>query len=492
MNQNTKINILVLFFFSLITLIITWPLILNLGNFILDPYDAVLINWIINWNIFHPLSLNTNIFFPYTKTLAYSDPHLVSSLVAAPFVLFFKQPLLGANINLLLGFVLTAFSTYLLTKNLTKDYKISLLAGTLFAFGSIHMGYLHHLQLFGFWPFIFALYFFYKEKLTLFVIFFVLSVATMPLFFFFFMAFFIFAPKKHIKYVFLSFGLSLLIFVPYYLVSKEFGYVRPLTDTIHFSLKIHDFFKPNEASRLGIFAGIGTLILLIGYLFQKNKLNRYFLLSICCFILAFGPAFHVFENTVHVGPLPAIPMPYLIPYYLLPGFSGFRTPSRWILLAFFAFVIALSIVLKNKLAKKITALLVIIIILEVNFPFTYINMPSHSEFPPEQIWLEQNYQGAPIVQFPIYGWFDNENVAVETRRMHYGITQNHPMFNGYSGFSPKSWERRVQWLQKEFPNENSINYLKSLGIKLIVTPKVLKSNQVKLIESFPNNNIYAL
>lgn len=189
LTKSTKINILVLLFFSFITVIITWPLVFHMSSLIIDPYDSLLINWIINWGISHPLNLNANIFYPFANTLAYSDFHLISVLTAAPFVIFFKEPLLAFNINFLLGFILTGFSMYLLVKYLTGDYKIALLAGVILAFGTIHLNYYHHLQLFGFWPYVLTLYFFYKKNWTFFICLFVLAVATMPLFMFFLLAF---------------------------------------------------------------------------------------------------------------------------------------------------------------------------------------------------------------------------------------------------------------------------------------------------------------
>lgn len=502
--KTTKLNILVLLFFTIVTLIITWPLIFNLTTFLPDRYDALLINWIINWVIHHPTSLDTNIFFPFKTTLAYSDFHLISALTSFPFVLLFNQPLLAANINFLLGFILSAFSTFLLVKFLTKDPKIALLCGTLFGFGTIHMSYSHHLQLFGFWPFIFTLLFFFKKNWKSFVLFFCLSVATMPLFFYFFLAtfavLFISTRKSQsstaLKFTCFAFLLSGLVFIPYFLVSNQFGYVRPITDTIHFSLKLHDFFKLTENSRFGLFTGLTSLLLLILLIFNKPKLNAFLILSLVCFILAFGPGFHIFEHTIHVGPLPAIPMPYLIFYYLLPGFSGFRTPSRWILLAFFAFVVGFSIVFKHKLGKVLTAMLICLILLEVNAPFSYVKLPEPSNFPPEQLWLQDHYQGAPLIQFPIYGWFDEPGVGLETLRMHYSTIHFHPMYNGYSGFSPKSWEASVKWLQTDFPSKKTLAFLREKGLVLVLAPrywrqKMLKFSELNIVKSFPETDIYA-
>lgn len=466
-----KKNLFVLLFYFLLTAIITYPLIFHMDNLIIDKYDGLLINWIINRVIYHPFSLDTNIFYPFQNTLAYSDFHLISALTAAPFVIIFRQPILASSINLFLGFTLTAFTTYLLVRQLTRDSKVAVLAGTLFSFGMIHMNYRNHLQLLGFWPFILTIYLFNRRNLRAFVVLFFLTVATMPLFFFFFLAYFVFSTKKDIKYVLASFTVSAVVFVPYFLVSRQFDYVRPITDAINFSLKFQTFLEPNINSRLGLFSGLSILFVLILIAIRKPQINRYFLLSIFSLVLALGPALHIFRNTIHVGPIPFIPLPYTIFYYLLPGFSGFRTPSRWILLSVFALIIGFSMVFRKKMSNKIIAALILITVIEINFPFGFVKVPKPDDFPAEQKWLESHFIGTPIVQFPIYGWFDKDKIAIETLRMHYSIYQNHPMVNGYSGFSPRSWEKEVQNLQKEFPSKESFDYLLAKKIDLVLVPR---------------------
>jgi hypothetical protein len=71
------------------------------------------------------------------------------------------------------------------------------------------------------------------------------------------------------------------------------------------------------------------------------------------------------------------------------------------------------------------------------------------------------------------------------------------MFNGYSGFSPTEWEKRVKLFQSEFPSEGTITLIKSLNIRLILVPnewqeKMKPFKDVKLVKLFTNVAIYQI
>src|SRR6185437_10531857 len=66
-------------------------------------------------------------------------------------------------------------------------------------------------------------------------------------------------------------------------------------------------------------------------------------------ILSFGPFLHLGRQTIH-HPFP-IPLPYLIFYYLLPGFQGFRNSQRWEMLFIIGMAIIISLTLASLLKK---------------------------------------------------------------------------------------------------------------------------------------------
>lgn len=508
--------LLIFGFFSLLTIAITWPLITNLNHLIIDRVDGLLITWFLNWTIAHPLNYNANIFYPYTKTLAYSETMLPQAFLVSPIILMFKEPLLAFNINFLLGFILTGVATYYLTFHLTKRHPAALLASILLTYSTIHLNYMAHLQLFNLYPVLLAILFLLRKNQKLFILFFIVSSLTTVLFFYFLIIFALW--QKKFVWLIIAVMLTIPFLIPYFLVSNEFNYRRPITDAINFSLQIPDLTNVSVTSRLSFLIPqlpnstpayfgavlLGLIIVMVTALLFSNKVNssskdrflRFFLFSsLFSFILALGPALHIFRSTIHVGPIPAIPLPYSILYYLLPGFSGLRTPSRWILLTAICLVIAIAV----RFAKKITwpwaITLSTLVILEINFPFKYTPISAVANFPPEQIWLKNNYTEVPMIQFPIYGWFDGDKVGEETLREYYSTYHWHPMFNGYSGFSPKKWEETVKWLQKAFPNKESLAFLHGLGIKLVLVPSswdmIPAKNELELVASFPKTNVYA-
>lgn len=490
-----KKNIVIFGTFLLLSLVVTYPLIFHLRTFIIDPVDSLLITWIQNWLIHSP-TLNTNIFYPYQNTLAFSDYHLVGAILTAPFIWVFKEPLLAFNINYLAGFVLTAFSSYLLAFHLTKKTPISFLTGVLISFSTLHLNYMAHLQLFSLWLLIFPLLFLFQKRYKFFALLFILASVNSPLNFYILLFFsLIFKSWRHTIWAIL---LTVPFLLPYYFVSRQFNYSRPITDAINFSLQFPDLANVSVISRLSTFVpqkpgtpayfGAVFLILILFFLFKKTKSSPWLWGAGLSFILAFGPALHVFRNTIHIGPIPFIPLPYTIFYYLLPGFSGFRTPSRWILVTFICLAFAVAIYFAKKINWKWSLILSLLVLIEVNFPFHYYEIP---KTPPEQIWLKDHHVGAPIIQFPIYAWFDGDKTKEETLRMYYSTIHWHPMFNGYSGFSPKEWEEKVRWLQKDFPSVETITYLRSLGIKLVLAPSSWQI-PLKSVAEFTDTKVYEL
>ena len=509
-----KRYVLVLLFFLTAAFIITWPLITNLNSLIIDRVDGLLITWFLNWDI-HVILLgvkdwvdfyNANIFYPYKLTLAFSETMLPQALIGLPFVLLLKEPLLAYNISLILGLALTGFASYSLTKFLTKREAVSFFSGILFSFSTIHLNYMAHLQLFNFWPVVFAILFLLQNRRLLFIFFFALACLTTALNFYFLLTIiitYLFVAKKRLMVIKSALGaiiVSVPFLLPYFFVSRQWHYARPISDAINFSLQFPDLANVSVMSRLSnfVFHQPGTpayfgavFLVLIFLMLRKTKLNFWLIAAAASFILALGPALHVFRNTIHIGPLPFIPLPYTVLYYLLPGFSGFRTPSRWIILTAFSLCVAISIYFAKKITWRWAIILSALVILEVNFPFKYFRVPARADFPPEQIWLKDNYIGAPIIQFPIYGWFDGDKIGVETLREYYSTVHWHPMFNGYSGYSPTEWEEKVKWLQKNFPSTETIKYLADLRIKLVLAPSSWQI-PLKSVADFPNTKIYEI
>jgi len=527
------INFLVFVYFTLASVFFTWPLIFNLTNKIIGLYDELLITWIINW-VIHALTTNpfllfqANIFYPYKNTLAYSDIHLANAIFAWPFVKIFKEPILAFNINLLAGFVFTGFFTYLLVKHLTKNPLAGVISETLLTFSTIHLNYLGHLQLFCLQYFILAIFLFFKflekKSFSKFFIFFIISIlATLNDFLIgYFLTFSIFVTslfKKELKW-FLVFIVCLGIlclpfFLPYFSVSREFHYVRPIRDIVHFSLQPEDLIYPSNMTRLENFLlnifklkptepwmkttpgylglafnlmGIWTVIRVIrgiGEIRKRRGKNLLTLLIIGSIglILSFGPVMHWGRETIHKPFI--IPLPYAILYYLLPGFSGFRTPSRFILLFAFSFAVIIGIVFVDitkrwqRVIKSIFAIFICLLVFwEFNFPLILHLTPKIKDYPKVYSYLNLLDKNAPILEMPILNWDAYELIQLETKREFYSTLNFRPMVNGYSGFTPPEREILAKKIMLEFPSTELINWLKKIKAKYIIFHK----NDYELLE----------
>src|SRR5512142_2188895 len=110
--------------FLALTLVMTNPLVLHLASAVEDKRDALLNTWIIAWVghslLTDPLHLfNTNIFYPYPNTLAFSETLLPQGLLVLPINLASGNTILGYNSVLLFSFWLAAYAMYLFVYDLT-------------------------------------------------------------------------------------------------------------------------------------------------------------------------------------------------------------------------------------------------------------------------------------------------------------------------------------------------------------------------------------
>ena len=137
--------------FLLLAVFHTWPLATGLSYRSRIHDDWWLNTWAVSWvarQVFHdPAHLfDANVFHPTKGALAYTEPLIVPGLLAAPIRWFGGSALLAHNALVLLGFTFTALTTYALVRTLTGDHRAGLLSGVLFAFGTVFLTRVAHLQ----------------------------------------------------------------------------------------------------------------------------------------------------------------------------------------------------------------------------------------------------------------------------------------------------------------------------------------------------------
>jgi hypothetical protein len=141
-------------FFGLLAIIATWPLARQLGTVIPgDLGDPLLNAWILGWDadrLKHGLQglWDAPIFYPYVRTLAFSEHLLGIAIWTAPLVwLRGGSPLVAYNVAIILSIVLAGAGAYLLGHELTGRRDAALVSGVAFAFCQARIPQLPHIQM---------------------------------------------------------------------------------------------------------------------------------------------------------------------------------------------------------------------------------------------------------------------------------------------------------------------------------------------------------
>jgi len=144
--------------YSVISLVITWPLVLGLGRDVPGDFGDSLLNmWILAWDAEHlPRVLtgamtwaqfwNANIFHPSPLALAFSEHLFGQALQILPVYWLTGNIILCYNLLFVSTFVLSALGAYLLVHDLTGDRRAAFIAGLVYGFLPYRIASVPHLQ----------------------------------------------------------------------------------------------------------------------------------------------------------------------------------------------------------------------------------------------------------------------------------------------------------------------------------------------------------
>lgn len=548
-------NILFLIIFSILAIFITYPLIFNLTSVATGYGDELLIAWNHSWDIHNFTSnfsniiniFNANIYFPYQNSLAFSDIYFTNSLLALIPVLILNSPIVANNFIFILSLILIGFFTYSLSFLLTKNNLISFLSGILVMFCPAYLSELAHTQIISIFFVILAIILLIKFLLTKKTIFFVLFLITfilqtynsfMPGYFIVFSSlficlFYVLEEKKRLKFLLtrkkillllISLAVIIPIVIPYYQVSKEFNYVRDIRESIHFALQPEDLLSTTPLSRLepvlsqipftkdlqktgevkpGFIGLTFSMLVIVSFFYiiknwkkQNFVVKGIFISSVFGLLLSLGPFLHLQRLTIH-DPFP-IPLPYLIFYYIIPGFNGIRNSARYEMLFIIMSAPIVAVFLKEALkntpirTKYILLLLFsIVVVLEFNFPIKFYPVPEKKDFPKVYSYISKTSKSTVIIEMPIFNWNVTPYVNQEWWREYYSTVHFRKTVNGASGFSPFPWQDLVNFLLSDFPSDKSIQKLKEIGVNLIIVHKneydALYMNNYKILGKSTKN-----
>ncbi len=159
-SRQTLEAVAVIAWFTGLTVLMTFPLVAHLGDSLpSDLGDPLLNTWILAWDadrLLHGLQgfWDAPMFYPYARTLTYSEHLLGVAVLTAPFQWLFDNPVGTYNFAFLLSYVLAGSGMYLLARQLTGNRMASTVAGMAFAFCPFRILHVGHLQvlLYGWMP----------------------------------------------------------------------------------------------------------------------------------------------------------------------------------------------------------------------------------------------------------------------------------------------------------------------------------------------------
>jgi hypothetical protein len=138
--------------FSLATVFMTWPQARVMTTHAADHQDVFFNLWRLRW-VAHALStwpvnlFDANIFHPEEGVLAFSDAMLVQGLLAAPLLWAGTPPVLVHNVLLLGAIVASAVGIFVLARHVTGSAPGALVAAVIFAFAPYRFEHYMHMEL---------------------------------------------------------------------------------------------------------------------------------------------------------------------------------------------------------------------------------------------------------------------------------------------------------------------------------------------------------
>jgi len=491
---------LALAFFVVVTLVFTYPLSTHPGSTSLgsDP-DVHTFTWTLGWDahafLHRPWTIfDANIFYPYARTLAFSENLIGSALVAAPVIWLTGNYVLAMNIVALLSVVLCGFGAYVLARQIGLSVAAALICGLVFAFSPARFFRFQqiHLTAIQWIPFTLAALHAYWQRgrprdLRLAAALFTLQALT----------------SLH-GGVYLALAISVLLIVavctgtplalprrlrdlgvigaalllanavlaiPYLQVQREMRLVRSLENWIPTPesflaspTHVHSWLLSllfaggiNDRASAFLFPGIVPIVLAaiaIGMLRRERYRTTtilYGVVTLLAVVLSAGPPLSLW--------------PYV---YWLPGFNFIRIPSRFFLLGVLGIAVLAGIgfqrlahVLKPSWRLAVAALVCAAFLVEsaaMPLPLT----PYTVEFAPVDRWLATQPAPFAVAEVPV-----GPVTRYHSTYMLHSMAHWQRTVHGHSSLTP---ELHVQLYERlrSFPDDASLEMLERIGVDYVV------------------------
>lgn len=531
-----KHPVLVLFLFSLVlTILIFIPYSINLTHGLPNVIDPLFYAWNLSHNadnIFNGMNrlLNTNIFYPLTNTLAYSDTLWGQGFITSPVIWLTGNPILAENIAIFISFPLSAISMYFLAYYFTRNIAASCAAGLFFAFSYPRISQIGHLPMVSSqWLPLYMLYLFkfLKEgkRINFFFLCFwyLLSTASsiyfgiflIPVTVIIVIADFFRRIQYHTLGVYKKRVLATIPAIGFFLILLAlilFPYIRLRVENPVLKRTLNDIallraqpieyisvlptslispYLPKAMNEHVLYPTMAVLVLAFLGVVLSWKRNRYMIvvylsIVVISFILSLGN-----EQSFSIGPYSTgvRTLPYFYLYILFPVFQAVRVPARFSIFI----IVSLSMlaawgidcIMKRKHSKLIIGVFLCIFLIEIwQVNTTFVTIPLKKSIPPVYTWVRLQPEPMILAELPASVFYhgkimeDQLNVsydklqksdtyALETYRVYFSAFHKKRILNGYSGYYTGSYNEFAGTLEN-FPSQGTILAIQKLGITHII------------------------
>jgi hypothetical protein len=480
----------------------TWPLaprahdsVFGLGT---PPLNVWAMGWVLHQLPRDPAHLfDANAFYPYPRSLAFSEHLLVPSLLGAPWSIATGNLVLAHNVVALLTLGLAGLGMYLFCRELLGDPLAAFGGGLLYAFHTWNVNELVRLQILSnaWFPFLLLalLRFFQRpgwrpalaaggayaaQSLSCMYWALYLPLVTAP-------TLLMLALRRRLDWrklaplaaaLGVAFALSALFFVPYLQNSRDFGFQRSEPASVALD-RYFDVLPGNVlyADALGTaranenaahFLGFSALALAVLALWPGGTTLagwRGLLLGFVGggLLLSLGPRIQIAGHDLAPGP-------YALLYHFAPGFRSVRYPER------FALVLVLGLAplaaaglarLRARLGRGAAAAACALLFVEhFSAPLALEPLPPPSRAPSVYRWLAGQADVRVVAEVPSSrNWMERtDGLPMYFSTLHWKKTPQ-----GFTGYFPPA-SNFVRWRLFHFPDAESVAFLRAFGVDTVV------------------------
>ena len=524
--------------FSALTVLMTYPLVREIQRALPnDLGDPLLVAWVLGWDadrLSHGLQgiWDAPNFFPYLRTLTYSEHLLGIAVFSAPVQWLSGNPILAYNVVFLFSYVLAGCGMYWLTVSITGNRLAAVVAGLAFAFVPYRVAAVPHLQVltFGWMPVgLLALHRYFasgsRAALFSFVVAFLLQ-GLSNLYFLYFFALPVavvalaglIQGRRPLRRTLVELGMAgaliLLVLAPvglaYSQTHTELGFERSRSSMVNLSADLVSYVQVSP--RLAVWGDVLTRGRAEGQLFPgfmllglaaaglvfgffpgwdiakrvtprcRSAIRLYGLIGLLAFILSLGPEPTAFGHVL----LSSGPYDWLLA--VIPGLDGIRVLARVAVVVYLALCVLAAVgvtVLLSKLSRRAgigTCVLLGIIVVGEGYggPMPMIPFEPREDTDDQAAyeWLTTSLPGA-VLELPL-GEREPMTTYYNTQYQFATLQHGHPVVNGYSGYSTPLFrylngERSPFFELDHF--SDLLRGLRSVGVRYIVVHEELYGNR---------------